>query len=43
MTFESNVQSYFDFTICSLNTETPIDKEDTKGVLDNLQQEILER
>lgn len=38
MTFELNVQGYFDFTVCILNTEIPVDDDIAQGVLDNLQQ-----
>jgi hypothetical protein len=38
MTLELNIQGYFDFTICILNTEIPIENEIALGVLDNLQQ-----
>ena len=38
MTLELNIQGYFDFTICILNTEIPIEDEIALGVLDNLQQ-----
>lgn len=38
MAFELNVQGYFDFTVCILNTEIPVDNDIAQGVLDNLQQ-----
>jgi hypothetical protein len=38
MTLELNINGFLDFTICTLNTEVPIDEETAKGVLDNLQQ-----
>jgi hypothetical protein len=38
MTLELNINGYFDFTVCSLGTETPVDNETAQGVLDNLQQ-----
>ena len=38
MTLELNIQGYFDFTICILNTEIPIENEIALSVLDNLQQ-----
>lgn len=38
MTLELGINGYFDFTVCSLGTETPVDNETAKGVLDNLQQ-----
>ena len=38
MTLELNIQGYFDFTICILNTEIPIENEIALGVLDKLQQ-----
>ena len=38
MKLELNIQGYFDFTICILNTEIPIENEIALGVLDKLQQ-----
>lgn len=38
MTLELNIQGYFDFTVCIIGTEIPVDEETAKGVLDNLQQ-----
>jgi len=38
MTLELNINGYFDFTVCGLGTETPVDNETAQGVLDNLQQ-----
>ena len=38
MTLELNINGYLDFTVCSLDTETPVDNETAQGVLDNLQQ-----
>ena len=38
MKLELNVQGYFDFTICILDTEIPVENEIALGVLDNLQQ-----
>ena len=38
MTLELNIQGYFDFTVCILNTEIPVDDDIAQGVLDNLQQ-----
>ncbi len=38
MTLELNVQGYFDFTVCILNTEIPVENDIAQGVLDNLQQ-----
>jgi|TARA_R110000796_G_scaffold57253_2_gene132166 hypothetical protein len=38
MTLELKVDGYFDFTVCSLGTEVPVDDETAQGVLDNLQQ-----
>ena len=38
MNIAMNIQGYFDFTPCILNTEIPVDEETKQGVLDNLQQ-----
>lgn len=38
MTLELKIDGYFDFTVCSLGTEIPVDEETAQGVLDNLQQ-----
>jgi hypothetical protein len=38
MTLELNIQGYFDFTVCLLDTEIPVENEIALGVLDDLQQ-----
>jgi len=38
MEIELNIQGYFEFTICILGTEIPVDEETKEGVLDNLEQ-----
>jgi hypothetical protein len=38
MTLELKINGYFDFTVCTLGTEKPVDNETAKGALCNLQQ-----
>lgn len=38
MTTELNINGYFNFTICILDTEIPTDNEIAQGVLDNIEQ-----
>lgn len=38
MTTLLHISGYFDFTVCTLGTEVPIDNETAQGVLDNLEQ-----
>lgn len=37
-TFEMTINGAFEFTVCILNTEVPVDNDIAEGVLDNLQQ-----
>lgn len=38
MNIELGINGYFQFTVCILNTEIPVENEVSAGVLDNLQQ-----